>query len=314
MDVPLQTADISAQGLILVPPSEPAFEEMWLNLLRAQPNAYALRNLPADLLRAARPYSVFLKNSSERPLVAYQLIWEVTDSLGVTRAGPSSYSNPGAFMGHADHPATLSTGCAIAPGKSRFFSLVSEVNDLPGDGRDEGYGYSYGSHRAIEKRKGEEPWEYPEEIESLDVDPLTKQYFAQLAGYRGITVKLDGAFLADGTFFGADEARFFDQIKALVAAKRDILNEVKAGLERGLSSAEILAPLEALADGPRIQIEPRINPADYYSFYRQNSATELLRMRAIAGDEQRCQAALRMYTQDLQKPWVALHKGEVQGE
>ena len=101
MDVPLYTADISERGLILVPPSDPAFEAVWLNLLRAQPNAYALRNLPADLLRAARPYSVFLKNSSERPLVAYQLIWEVTNSLGVTHASPSSYANPGAFMGYA---------------------------------------------------------------------------------------------------------------------------------------------------------------------------------------------------------------------
>jgi hypothetical protein len=73
---------------------------------------------------------------------------------------------------------------------------------------------------------------------------MAQRFKAHLANYTDITVSIDGVFFEDGTFVGPDTTNFFAQAQAVVAAKRDLPQQISDQLQSKKQPMEIYKTLE----------------------------------------------------------------------
>jgi len=119
-----------------------------------------------------------------------------------------------------------------------------------------------------------------------------------------ITISLDGLFLDDGTFLGADTTAFFDEVESKMDARHEILSKVEGDLKSGVSVEDVFRKLEQIAGQPRPELPDLPSRAEYLSFFRIIFAKDILGMRNVFGTEK----AIEDVHQQLSKPWVKLRK------
>jgi len=133
---------------------------------------------------------------------------------------------------------------------------------------------------------------------------MAQRFKAHLANYTDITVSIDGVFFEDGTFVGPDTTNFFAQGQAVVAAKRDLLQQISDQLQRKKQPMEIYKTLEEVAARAAPTLDANSTHDDYYDQFKKMYADEILRMRATQGDEK----ALKSATKPLGLRWLNLKK------
>lgn len=266
----LNIKDLPEHGLNIIAPSNPSFDELLTTQLRGRQNA---------VVEALRPFSILLRNTSKRTVIAFSLKWELMRPDGKILTQTRDYITVWKLTGITgpDKGAHLVRPNSAWVGVPSHIT-VSQASDS--DDNDNAVGTT------------------PELTKYLS--DLNKE-LSQLAG---ITISLDGAFFDDGTFVGPDNTGFFAKVKSLLDAKRDILIEVKQGLERGKSAHEVFSRIEETAGEPTAEPNSQPSAASHYKKNKKDTAAELLRIRSASGDEKAVEFALTL----LRNRWLDLKK------
>jgi hypothetical protein len=258
--------DAPQDGLEIVPPTHSEFSAMKSKLLKKKQNSFS-ENAPLA--------AVFVRNKSKKDVVAYVLKWEVTRLNGRVETTVNSYSRPDILMGkktykEEDPGASL----ILHSNKARFFSLAES------------------SAHGLEVGLSDEADDGSSSPASADtgarIGTSADMERDALAEVRSITVSLDGAFFADGTFVGENDTKYFERTKAEISAKYDMLQDIKNRLAKGEQPGDVMKHLEDLhstLNGPQFLTVPD-EPADVYNFFMKMSLEEVLQRRTRAGNDE----------------------------
>jgi hypothetical protein len=286
--VQINVKDFPVYDLKLISPSDPSFEGRVSALLKGKRN---------NFIEALKPYSVFLKNASNKAVVGYWLKWEMTKPDGTVVSRETGGINPSALMdggASGSEQLSLTTGYAVEPNSMRFISLAYSLGENE-EGTISGYAGGSRDQAALDQFRRDK-----------DKRPTSKldRVIAELQSYTSINISIDGVFFQDGTFVGTNKTNFFVQVQANVDAKRDLLDEIAFAVKRNRSAEEILSDIEELAGSPNVLISPGATTTDYYNYYKRIYADEIVHMRN-AMDSQR---AIAMSLQALRKQWPKLKR------
>ena len=254
------------QGLKIISPLDPSFDGLVVSHFKgdAKPG-----------LEELKPFSVFVKNTSAQSVVAYVLKWELVRTDGRTITNFTAYAQPGVLMGNVSAGSTQAeAGHIIKPDSMRLFSWDSPLDP--------------GHDSSIGVRAGGSANPPPNEIGVKSKEAASKvlsELKSQLTQATSITVSIDGAFFEDGTFVGANSSGYFEQIKAQVDARMDLLEEVASALAQ---QADIDKVLDSIASRTYVSIRPAYlesKPEDLYSFYAGLFAREIASLRSTYGSQ-----------------------------
>jgi hypothetical protein len=273
VNVKFNIKDVPEHGLLIISPSDPSFDNMM---------AVYLRSKPGVPLNDLKPFSIFIKNTSNRTVVGYTLKWECIKADGTVIPQIAEYATTWALtdVGESDFEAAMAEArTVIRPNAILFFSQAAPPELL--DGQD------------LAPTQPD-----PEQTE------LLRSLNSELKNYTSITVSLDGALFDDGTFVGPDSAGFFAEIKAQVDAKYDLLREIESGIQQGKSADEIFRHAEEALAGPDIELNPDSTTADHYNYNKKLYGQEILGIRTALGDKK----AIERVRILLSRPWPELRK------
>lgn len=287
-DVVIHVKDLRQHGLIILDPTSASFDEGFSDLVRDR-NSSERRSL--DSLRA---FSVFVRNTSERNVVAYKIRWELLMDDGRTINYETTRAVLGALMGD-DAERVSSSRNVIRRNSARFAALGSlERQAQRGLGSSVGRATNQDDIAQIQQAR-------QEQNENLLAERLSQQ----LSQATNITVSIDSAVFDDGTFVGPDLSQYFEQLRAGVTAKNDLLRGMLLALRRGESLDTVFRHVEAIATQERVQIRPDSTPDDYYNLYRRMYAEEVLHIRAAIGNDD---TAMRYALQPLHRQWTRMRR------
>ena len=252
------------QGLKIISPLDPSFDGLVASYLKGEERPD---------LEDLKPFSVLVQNTSAKSVVAYVLKWELVRTDGRSITNFTAYAQPGVLMGNLSTNPQADAGHIIKPGRMRLFSWDSPLDP----GGDSAFGVRVGGSAnpppaGIGTKK---------EASSKVLSELK----SQLIQATSITVSLDGAFFEDGTFLGANSSGYFEQIKAQVDARIDLLNEVASALAQ---QADMDKVLDSIASRPYVSTRPTYlesKPEELYSFYAGLFAREIAGLRNTYGSK-----------------------------
>jgi len=264
INLQFNTKDIPGSGLNIVTPADPDFDGTVKARLGAK----------MAVIEPLLPFTVLLRNSGDRTVIAYSLKWELMRNDGQTLTQNRSYTTLWKLMGveGADRDGNI-----IRPNS---FALAAPANlDL--------------NHFADNE---------------VNNDPKLQEYVtnirSELAAFSGMTVTLDGVFFDDGTFVGPDTTDYFLKVKKLRDARRDLYLELQLALKQGKPSNQALQRVEDVASEPDVRLTSSATPDDYYKKYKKEAASELLRIRKSSGDDKAVERAVEL----LKNSWLDLKK------
>jgi hypothetical protein len=237
-----------------------------------------------NLIETYKPASVFIKNEGDKAIVGLKLKWECVKGDGTVVTKELGEDAPGFLMedGAPNRKSAINSFPTVTrPNSIKYFSFVDPS-------------------RTLEPNANASPLSSsPESLTSLN---------AEFAHYTNVVISIDGIFFEDGTFVGPNTTGYFEQVKAMVDARRDISREVEIGLESGKSTDEILEPMEALAKSRRVELSEQSTPPDYYHYYKQIFAREPLGVKSVFKDENKRKAALVSHVSRMKIAWKGLRK------
>lgn len=265
-------------GLTVVALNDPQYNELMLEFFG--------NNMP-ELIKIAAPTAVFLVNGSDKALVAYDLIYDFRAVDGTVNTNEYSPIFMPALIGSRQDQLTEKQAVVILPGQARLLSPLFGFGGLS---------------------KGQAPPSYGNESdEKQQTDHMISLVKSALDWTSSLTVTLDGAFFEDGSFVGPDTSEFFENTKAVITARRDILKWfVDSVLRRermGGNPETVFSELEALVK-KMPQPTSKGSPDDFYKNERLGVAQEMLRMRDRIGATK----VISLKKSELESKWPVLHK------
>jgi hypothetical protein len=290
MNITVQTRDIPEHGLLLISATDPSFEENLSTVL--------LRNNIDQAPNTIKFLSVFLKNSGQQSLVAYQLKWELVDVNGRVSSYYRTFAGPLLLMEDSDpqeQSDKLTSEYTIAPSSLHFFSLVPMPSENRLGGTITSFSRSEGASTVESVKRA---------MQGRDVAELSKTYTEKLKESTSVRVSIEGAFFDDGSFVGPDESDFFASFKAHRDARYDLYNRVLAMCQSKKSADEILNYLTKLTSERISSPKPGSPPYEHYRFYTRVYADELSRIWKNSGEK----AVVDFVESCLSKPWIHLRK------
>lgn len=264
MPIRINAKDLPEYGLVIVKPSDPAFDSM---------AADYLGGMSSDEIERLKPFSVFIKNNENKIVVAYAIIWEATEANGKKTAYKKYISNSSALTDKEDFFEALprtNLNDIIRPGEVLLVSLLPEKNTGGGTG----YGAQL-SQNQLEQNP-----------QNLALQLLTK--------YTDLTISIDGVFFEDGTYVGPDTTHFFEKMNAQVEAKREMTAYIAENLKLKKPPDEIFKVIEDKANDTSIRFNDG-SPADYYKYFTKVFATEFHQMRKTLGEARTFAVARRSH-------------------
>lgn len=285
MSITMHSKDLPESGLSILLPSDPSFDGRLANVMSGESN---------ETVNILKPFSIFLENKNNQAVVAYMVKWCFTKSDGTANCHRKAYASPNALMeGESLSEEVESRSGRIKPNSAILLSLVSPNS---------------GSFRVSASREEAEKFK---QGAKLDRGELLQRYNSELAKYTDVIVSIDGAFFEDGTFVGENTTGFYEQIKAQVDAKRDLLNELLAeSTNPHKSKDQAFGRMEEIAKQQTADLNSKSTPADYYNFYKKFYASEVLSARQVLGDER----GLATVLQPTKKQWRVLAKKQDKGK
>lgn len=290
LDYQINTKSLPEDGLIIIAPSDPAFNAEVSSMLQGK---------QAELLpfiEAAKPFSVFVKNISSQEVVGCTIKWEIFNEDGTVITIPQSYSTPGVLMGMkpldesmADHMSLINLNGSF------YFTLDQSVK-----GFIEGQMSPQIRSAATSNGVREEMQRYITELQA--------KYQKQLQSVSAITVSIDGIFFRDGTFVGPDTTQYFTGMKAQIDARRELAESLRQDIRAQKSSSEMFSRIESLSKESAARADSKAAPDEYYNqIYKRSMqlyAQEVLRIRRVRGDDK----ALEYTQSPLEETWPTIRK------
>lgn len=273
MNAQLSIKDLPEHGLSLIGSSNSLYDSLVSALFPGRKFV---------LLQTLRPYSVVLRNTSNRTVIACRLKWEFTGDDGRVKVEPRGFITFGPMMGLGVLDTDPNTERNIIKPNSTwlFTPSIIEAQHMNIDGG----------------------------VEATNAERMQAEYIqtltARLAQYASITVSLDGVFFDDGTFVGPDTTQFFAYVEALQSARQDMFREVKRGLMQGKTATEMLDQVAKAAKGSEVRLSSAATSSDFYNFHRNIVSKEILKMRERSGDDR----ASKFSVEELDKSWLKLRK------
>lgn len=267
--VEFQTKDFHERGIYLVGPSNPLFAKMATQLTKNN-EVFSVNHLP--------PYSVFLKNTNNRSVVGYRIVWDCVD-----KQGDSAHKDASNIVSYIFLHGRESERNRVMAGEGRIIGPNST--------------WFISSDGTAMRLEGVTEGQVSESIFASQLKEISNEF-------SKVTISLDGLFLDDGTFFGADTTAFFDEVKSQMDARYEILNEVENSRKSGTKIEEILRKLEEMAKNPTPQLGVSPSRSEYMDCFRVLFAKDVLGMKAIFGTEK----AMEDVHQQLSEPWVNLRR------
>lgn len=122
VDIAVNVRDLPEYGVRLIAATDPSFNGL---------AAANLRNISPDSVESNKPFSVFIKNTGKRDIVAYVLKWELVEEDGSIRTHISADGNPTLLTGAepTKDPALIELSPVVKPDKAKFCSWISPVED-----------------------------------------------------------------------------------------------------------------------------------------------------------------------------------------
>jgi hypothetical protein len=257
--------DMPENGLNIVAPSNPEYK----GLMESQ---FKGRNAVAEALQ---PFSIFIKNTGDKVVVAFSLKWDLMNADGKVLTQTRNYITLWKLMGENGSD---SGGHIIKPG---------------------GVAFAVPSHLQVSQGTDDA---------GSSLDPEGRTYLdnlrTELAQYTSITVSLDGVFFEDGAYVGDDNGGFFSKVEAIRNAKRDLYAELSQALKQGNSAGQVLKRVEEIAAGQEVAPPSNTAQPELYLKHRKDAAAELLRMRTALGDKK----AVEYFDQESRKRRPELRK------
>jgi hypothetical protein len=293
MAVLVNVKDLPEHGLRVVGPADSSFNSLTATLPNVQSKA------PPEALR---PFSIFIKNTGKRTVVAYRLKWEVMHSDGKVLTYAQGHVIPGVLKGEEDVPGRRS-GKKIRPDSVWYCSLATQPMEVASreSAADEpsGSGTSFAALHGSQYRD-----EAERAVRENDQGASLNILADELAQASSITVSLDGVIFDDGTFAGPDSTGFFGRVKAMLDAEHDLLTEMDLSLKEHKTPAAVFRHIEEVARGRAVQPRPDSPADEVYNYYKNRYAKKFLRAKGTLGDDQLIAGAL----QPLRKSWLKLRK------
>lgn len=254
MEVQFNKRDFPEHGVHIITSVDPSFEALASGYFKAK-----AKNIPESL----NPFSVFIKNSGNKTVVAYALRWQMVRADGQVIQNTTSYSEPGVLMGNEmpNNPAFKHID-AIEPGAVRCFSWDSPIRE------DTSQPLGGGDAPVSGKLS-------PNQFK----DPIARRdnIRAELSLATDLTVSLDGVFFDDGTFIGPNITGFFERIQSVVNAKVDLLREIEIASQTG-TVEQAIENITVKSKGPDVVLAMNSSAEDYYNCYTKLFATEIANM------------------------------------
>jgi hypothetical protein len=253
MNVKFNVRDIRERGLVIISPGENSYDEM-INTLR--------ENMSGSPVEAIRPYSVFIKNTGERPVVAFVLKWELVRPDGKFITRTDQYVAKYSLMGDEDsdsngHIIKANTPWLAFPGFAGALDTLTANNG------------------------------------AANLAPYFDRVSSNLAQYSTVNVFLDGVFFDDGAFAGPDTTGFYGKVDALIRANQDLRDELETGRKSGKSADDVFKHVTEEANKPKVRPGRNSTADEHYNYFKSLAAQELVEMRDVSGNEKALEHALR---------------------
>lgn len=262
MQVRFNKRDFPEHDLHIITSADPAFEVTTSAYFKTRPEKSS-----QDVLK---PFSIFIKNSGNRTVAAYMLVWQLVQKNGKVIRNTTSYSEPAILMGEEmpTDPRFKHTA-AIEPNAVRCFWWSAPI-DADGQGQ-------IGSARDAEQSQRQKSGDTLETA-------IRSQLTTELAEATDLTVSLDGVFFEDGSFVGPNTTGFFETMQAIVNAKLDLLREVANAKERGTED-EALESITAKSLETDSMPTSAPTAEDTYKYYTKLFALEISGMKSVHGKD-----------------------------
>ena len=198
--------------------------------------------------RELKPFSVILKNSSTRSIVAFALRWTAVDATGNVTTHDRSYIQPSGLLdgGRARRERT-EIEHQIRQGASRFITI-------------EGMARSSGELHA-----------------------LASGFLSSPPQFSVTSVVLDAAIFDDGEAIGPDQLGMVDRFKAHFTAEQDLMAEIDSRLASGEVMRDILVDIRGKLSLETADIP--ITPLAIYEDTRNQILSELETTGRNFGDD-----------------------------
>jgi hypothetical protein len=264
LNIKLDVKDLPEEGIILMGPSDPAFDAEEASLIGANTSSLA------QYIDAAKPFCVFIKNTDSREIAGYRLKWELLEDDGKTTTSWSSSSAPGLLSGDklTSGNTVVDGSLPIRPGAMLFVSRDSAMADLL---------YSSKSNQA---NQTEDFLEKRNAIMS-NLGAISREKSRLVVG---ITVSVDCVYFVDGTFVGPDTGNLLAETQGYLDAQSDLGQLIRQHVQQQRSSSELFGSIKSIADEPDTVIGSNPTVADYKSFLIKIQARNLLKIREKGGD------------------------------
>jgi hypothetical protein len=254
--------DLRESGLEIVGPLDPSFDNRVSEYFEGK---------SVNDLQDMKPFTIFLNNHGKTHLIAYVLKWELTRRDGIGTTSYKADGQPGILMGYSVNPhAPPGQTHVISPGKSRLFSIMSPID--PGEEKMMGGGTFATNEKQIN-------------LSSRSYERIR----SELPLLANITVSLDAAFFADGTFVGPNSSHYFESIKAEIDAKRDMLAMLANAARSKEDLAQAWQSIQSISDTVPPALRLDSTPDEIYKYHSQTFARYILAIRDQYGQEKATQ-------------------------
>lgn len=268
--------DLSEHGLLIVNSTDSTYEigvDEWLNYKREDFRRVA---------RTLKPFSVFIKNTTNKDIIAYKLNWELKMSDGRVVNYPRTYFATTYLMGVPRSALLDSAMESVKKGSKRFFTMIPtpfETSDGSGSG-------GSGSGAFATRIQNDEVEKLQAAGRTRDITPIIAKLSEQLNLATDITVSIESALFDDGAFVGPPGDQEFVKYKASITAKRDLFMEMRAAVKTDKTPLnEVLDRVASVAAQDTPLPTPKAEFGAYYNYFRKLQAEEVTRARQAIGDD-----------------------------
>jgi hypothetical protein len=240
------------------------------------------------------PCSVFVKNTSDKDILAYKLNWQLNMNDGTVVNYPRSCFTPGPLTGSPRSDIYDNASETIKRNSKRFFTMIALASAGGG-----GIGAMRIDPGDVEKfRKAGATGNMAAFFVSKIIE--------QLDSSDDITISIENALFDDGQFVGRSDDADFIRHKAYIVAKHDLLQTIKSDIEENRSPvSEVLTRVVNITDEdiPLRTLHPGYTW--FYNYFRKHHAEEIKRARKAIGDDEK---TVRMFLKFLDQEWIIPYK------
>lgn len=283
LNIQISIKDLPEEGIILISPSNPVFDEEVSSL--AGSNASA----SIQFIDAAEPFCVFIKNTGTREIAGYRLKWELLKNDGKVITRWSSASAPELLSGDETPFKSIIDGALpLSSEKVRFISLEAVLAEFL---------YSIKNSRV---NQTDEAIKRGNAIIS-QLDALKKE---NIESTIAVTISVDSVYFKDGTFVGPDTGGLLSETQGYIDAERDLATLAQQYIDEKRGPSELFDKIKLIADAPDPLFNSSPTETDFKGLFLKIHARNLLRVREKTGESR----AINNLQRSINRKWVKLQK------